>query len=496
VSDREIEADIEIYPQSAPGTGPQAENELKVELQGFDLPDEEKVAVEAEIMRLVEAEVAEYQHTRPEEESEAAEHQQSRAPVTEPADYRSSQPGEIDVSLTALQMPNEELERIESRIRRSVAKAIPMGSRLAAEAAAAEVSVVSAALPAMYYLDDFYDPRMLPTSERPEIRVHLYFPEDLIRLDIRRGFEETPPLTRNETTVAHSRQVGWDKHIRTTESPNRGIWAIKNTDYAPFSCLRYPNSARMTVPSNLRPTLIYEKPKEWGRWTPMYRWYSPQFMHIFGGYRLGHCWWRDSDTRPWPSEGGFFRTSFEINPPASMPEPADPLPTWSNTPERLANVRAWQPYPNPRCLATMPVAEFPTPPHFGYRALLYEGYATGGTSTHCYFSVFDVNRPVTAGSKMTYFLYAQQDLGLFVGVDLICTDGTSLCNSGAVDEGARLMHPKAAHSGMFEPGEWNMIRCNIGVWLAGKTIDRIVVGFERDGSTGLFRGYIDDIYIS
>jgi len=144
----------------------------------------------------------------------------------------------------------------------------------------------------------------------------------------------------------------------------------------------------------------------------------------------------------------------------------------------------------------MPIAEFPTPPHFGYRALLYEGYANGGTSTHCYFSVFDVNRPVTGSSILTYFICPQQDLGGFVGVDLVCTDGTTLSSTGAVDEGGRPMHPKAGHAGMIYVGQWNMIRCYISDWLYGKTIDRIVVGFERDGSIGPFRGYIDDIYIS
>jgi hypothetical protein len=158
VPKREIEADIEIYPQPAPGTGPRAARGLKVELQGFDLPSEEKAGVEAEVKRLVEAEVAEYQHTRPEEEAETAEDQQPRAEGMGPTAYRSSQPGEIDVSLTALQMPDKELERIQNRIRRLVGKEIPMSSRLAAEAATAAVSVASTTSPGMYYLDRFYDP--------------------------------------------------------------------------------------------------------------------------------------------------------------------------------------------------------------------------------------------------------------------------------------------------------------------------------------------------
>jgi hypothetical protein len=342
----------------------------------------------------------------------------------------------------------------------------------------------------------------LPTWDRPEVRIVFYFPEDIIRLDIRRGVEETPPLARNETTVAHSRQVGWDKHIRTTESPNRGIWGVRSTtETSLFSCLRYPNSIRMTDPSNRLPTLIYEKPKTWGVWTQMYRWYSPQFMHIFGGYRLGHCWWTDNDNRPWPSEPNWtlFRSSFGDDFSSSVWEPRDPWPHYENTPERITNVSGVPPSAIPRCMRTWMLPEFPIPPHFGRNALLYEGYANGGSKTNCYFRVFTpYNLPFTSNSWLQYFICPQQDLGRFVGVDIVCTDGTTLSNSGAVDQRGHSMHPAAGHGGAQGPiplGQWTRIQCNVGRWLAGKKISMVLVGFDRTGSTGPFRGYIDDYYL-
>ena len=40
---------------------------------------------------------------------------------------------------------------------------------------------------------------------------------------------------------------------------------------------------------------------------------------------------------------------------------------------------------------------------------------------------------------------------------------------------------------------WSQVVCNVGQKLAGKTIDKILVAFDRPGGKGQFRGYIDDI---
>jgi hypothetical protein len=42
---------------------------------------------------------------------------------------------------------------------------------------------------------------------------------------------------------------------------------------------------------------------------------------------------------------------------------------------------------------------------------------------------------------------------------------------------------------------WNLVRVNLGA-LAGRTVDRIHLGYDQPAGTGVFRGYADDIRIS
>ena len=44
-------------------------------------------------------------------------------------------------------------------------------------------------------------------------------------------------------------------------------------------------------------------------------------------------------------------------------------------------------------------------------------------------------------------------------------------------------------------GEWTETICNIGNWLSGKTIDRIMVAYDYGPETGDFLAYFDDIAV-
>jgi hypothetical protein len=82
-------------------------------------------------------------------------------------------------------------------------------------------------------------------------------------------------------------------------------------------------------------------------------------------------------------------------------------------------------------------------------------------------------------------------------VDFLCTDGTTLRDSGSVDQNGYDIHPSAGHGGGAIPlNDWSLIRSNVGQKLAGKTIDKILVGFDRLDSTGQFSGYIDDVFLT
>jgi hypothetical protein len=75
----------------------------------------------------------------------------------------------------------------------------------------------------------------------------------------------------------------------------------------------------------------------------------------------------------------------------------------------------------------------------------------------------------------------------------IMTDGTSLRDSGATDVNGLGMHPGASRGTV---NAWTQTKSRIGQWLAGKTIDRILLTYDYGPLTGDFVGYVDDIEIS
>src|SRR5205823_3755313 len=71
--------------------------------------------------------------------------------------------------------------------------------------------------------------------------------------------------------------------------------------------------------------------------------------------------------------------------------------------------------------------------HIGSFALRYSGKDNSTVSSFGYFRVFQVNIPVTANTKLSFWTFPQTALSRYVSVDLIMTDGTTLRNSGATD---------------------------------------------------------------
>lgn len=170
-------------------------------------------------------------------------------------------------------------------------------------------------------------------------------------------------------------------------------------------------------------------------------------------------------------------------------ESGHPLPTWSDTIDWSSSVSGYHAGINPECSTRNETT------HAGITALMYSGTANGGT-THCYFKVFQVNIPITSRTVLDYWIYPQQDNGRYVGVDFHCTDGTTLRDSGALDQNGFNIHPYFGHGGNIPLNTWSEIKCNTGMWLIGKTVDKIWVAFDRSNGSGQFRGYIDDLSIS
>jgi hypothetical protein len=172
-------------------------------------------------------------------------------------------------------------------------------------------------------------------------------------------------------------------------------------------------------------------------------------------------------------------------------EPGETAPTWTDTVDASLNVGGYN-----ASLTTMETGPRAEIARGGTGALMYSGNDLSATQSYSYMRVFDVHLRIASNSVLTYWIYPQQTNGTFVAVDLRFTDGSSLRDSGAVDQYGVRAHPEfQGEGGRLVVNRWNLVRVNLG-GLAGRTVDRVHLGYDRPAGTGVFRGYVDDITIA
>jgi predicted alpha-1,2-mannosidase len=139
----------------------------------------------------------------------------------------------------------------------------------------------------------------------------------------------------------------------------------------------------------------------------------------------------------------------------------------------------------------------------GVRALRFAGsLATAGG--HSYNKVFAVDIPVVAVSELSYLIFVDEAAadptypGSYAAVDLAFSDGTFLSDLAAIDHHGAVVSPAGqGASRTLYPGEWNRKVVRLGAVAAGKTISRIIVGYDNPGGPSLsFGGWIDDLRIA
>ncbi|MET7417635.1 GDSL-type esterase/lipase family protein [Dactylosporangium sp. NPDC005555] len=184
------------------------------------------------------------------------------------------------------------------------------------------------------------------------------------------------------------------------------------------------------------------------------------------------------DGRDWP----LLRAPFEAG---------DPAPTWLDSAGAAIGVGGY-------CCALTAMESSPRAEQArsGTSALMYSGNDTSATQSYSYQRIFAADLPLGASSTLSYWIYPQQATGTFVAVDLQFSDGSALRDSGAVDQYGVRAHPQfQGEGGHLVLNQWNLVRVGLGA-LAGRTVTRVDVGFDRPTGTGVFRGYVDDIAIT
>jgi hypothetical protein len=191
----------------------------------------------------------------------------------------------------------------------------------------------------------------------------------------------------------------------------------------------------------------------------------------------------------------FWGTGLETN---------EPQITWTNTID-LA-------FPGGGSMNIGPFTSGPSGPELGVRSersqsgsdeILYSGKALGGTADYAYLKAFDLSErgvTISSGMHLSYWVFPQSYTNnslaagtnsAFVALDLVFTDGTDLRDSGLLDQHGVSIHP-SKQGGILALDTWNYVVVDLTP-LAGKTVNRLDFGYDQPGSTGGYRGYVDDI---
>jgi Trypsin len=190
-------------------------------------------------------------------------------------------------------------------------------------------------------------------------------------------------------------------------------------------------------------------------------------------------------------------------------EAADPRPHWKNTVGTesghggLLNVTGvCCNLPGPELFTGVP----PQGAHGGTQAVLYSGKDNNATTSYAYTKAFRLrNTQVRASTVLSYWIYPQSKATGYnypeganstcVGVDLTFTDGSTLRDSGALDQRGNRAHP-ANQCNKMPLDQWSQVVVRLGDHSLNKVINTVSIGYDQGPNTGGYRGFVDDISIS
>jgi len=134
----------------------------------------------------------------------------------------------------------------------------------------------------------------------------------------------------------------------------------------------------------------------------------------------------------------------------------------------------------------------------GLHPLHYRGSGSGRITN----KVFALDREVAPTTELSYVLFPEfaddrwSYASTFVAIDLAFTDGTYLSGLKACDQLGFDLTPRGqGESKALYVGQWNRRACRIGAVAAGKTISRVLIGYDNEDGPDVFSGWIDDIDI-
>nr|WP_246612394.1 GH92 family glycosyl hydrolase [Actinoplanes bogorensis] len=138
----------------------------------------------------------------------------------------------------------------------------------------------------------------------------------------------------------------------------------------------------------------------------------------------------------------------------------------------------------------------------GLKAFQIAGRHTAEGRGYAYNKVFDVDIAVQDDTELSYLVFPefnradQSNPATYTAVDLAFTDGTYLSGLNAKDQHGITVSPtEQGKSKTLYTSQWNLKKSRIGAVAKGKTIDRVLVGYDKPSGPTSFRTWFDDITI-
>jgi predicted alpha-1,2-mannosidase len=133
----------------------------------------------------------------------------------------------------------------------------------------------------------------------------------------------------------------------------------------------------------------------------------------------------------------------------------------------------------------------------GAHALRYQGTHRADGPAHVSNKLFWAEVPVTADTELSYVIFPEDDAATHVAVDLEFDDGTFLSALDATDHLGFELSPRAqGESKALYTGQWNRRAVRLGALARGRTVTKILVGYDGPQGPGTFAGWIDDLAIA
>jgi predicted alpha-1,2-mannosidase len=146
----------------------------------------------------------------------------------------------------------------------------------------------------------------------------------------------------------------------------------------------------------------------------------------------------------------------------------------------------------------------------GLKALEYAGTHIQSGAAHAWNKLYDVNIPVTRDTQLSYDIFPELTGGdlaypsTYTSIDLHFTDGSYLSEltRPAQDQNGVALTPRGQGTAkILFASQWNAVAANVGSVAAGKTVDRVLLGYDNpagsaaQGAATQFKGWIDDLTI-